>query len=82
MMGQLDTDGDGAVSRAELEAAHQRHMALFEQADTDRDGKLTRGEMRAFHAHQWRERRSQRRAEPRAPGDPVPPPAPGTEPVR
>jgi hypothetical protein len=82
MMGHLDTDGDGAVSRAELEAAHQRHLALFDQADTDRDGKLTRDEMRAFHARQWQERRSQRRSEPRAPGDTAPRPAPGAEPVR
>ena len=71
-----------AVSRAELEAAHQRHMALFEQADTDRDGKLTRDEMRAFHGHQWQARRSQRRSEPRAPRDPALPPALGAEPVR
>ena len=81
-MAHLDTDGDGAVSRGELEAAHQRHMALFEQADTDRDGKLTRDEMRAFHGHQWQERRSQRRSEPRAPRDPALPPALGAEPVR
>jgi hypothetical protein len=81
-MGHLDADGDGAVSRAELEAAHQRHMALFEQADTDRDGKLTRVEMRAFHGHQWQARRSQRRSESSAPRDPAPPPAPGAEPVR
>lgn len=53
MMMQLDTDGDGQISRAELQAAQQRQLERFEKADANADGKLTRDEMRAMRA-QWR----------------------------
>lgn len=82
MMGRLDTDGDGAISRAEMEAAHQRQAAMFDQADTDRDGKLTREEIRAFHARQWPESRGQARPESGAQGDPAARPSPGAGPAR
>ena len=54
MMSQLDTDGDGRISRAEFEQGQQRalerRMQRFDQADTDRDGTLSPEEMQA-----WRE---------------------------
>ena len=73
MLGRMDTDRDGAISRAELEAEHQRHAALFEQADADHDGKVTADEMRAFHGRHWKERRMEQRREGR------PGPAPEVE---
>lgn len=42
---QLDTDGDGAISRAESEA---RRAALFQAADLDRDGVLNFDEMQEY----------------------------------
>lgn len=52
MMQWADTDRDGQISRAELDAANQamvtRSMAAFESADTNRDGKLSADEMRAY----------------------------------
>ena len=73
MLGRMDTDRDGAISRAELEAEHQRHAALFEQADADHDGKVTVDEMHAFHGRHWKERRMEQRREGR------PGPAPEVE---
>ncbi len=49
---QMDSDGDGAISRAEFDAAGQkmneRRAKFFETADTNKDGKLSREEMKAF----------------------------------
>ncbi len=49
---QLDTDGDGSISRAEYDAAGQkmneRRAKFFEMADTNKDGKLSADEMKAF----------------------------------
>ncbi len=49
---QMDSDGDGAISRAEFDAAGQkmneRRAKFFEMADTNKDGKLSRDEMKAF----------------------------------
>lgn len=41
----MDTDGDGALSLEEFQAAHQR---MFAAMDTDKDGKLTFDEMERF----------------------------------
>ncbi|TMV08008.1 calcium-binding protein [Ruegeria sediminis] len=41
---ELDADGDGEVSKAEMEA---HRMARFDKADTDGDGKLSVDEMQA-----------------------------------
>ena len=53
MLKQIDTDGDGQISRAELDAAHEamraRSTSAFEAADSNRDGKLSQDEMRAYH---------------------------------
>ena len=63
MLGRLDTDRDGAISRAELEAEHQRHVALFDQADADHDGKLSADELHAVHARHWKNRAPGQRRE-------------------
>ena len=63
MLGRLDTDRDGAISRAELEAEHQRHVALFDQADADHDGKLSADELHAVHARHWKDRAPGQRRE-------------------
>jgi Ca2+-binding EF-hand superfamily protein len=44
---RIDTDGDGAISRAELTAAADR---LLERLDTDKDGKISRAEAEAGFA--------------------------------
>jgi len=41
----MDTDGDGAVSLSEFQAAHDR---IFKAIDADKDGKLTIQEARRF----------------------------------
>lgn len=47
MFALMDTDGDGAISFAEMEAVHKR---LFDMIDQNKDGKVTPEEMRSF----WR----------------------------
>jgi len=52
MMTWLDTDADGQISRAELEAANQarlaRELKAFDAADLNKDGKLSQDELKAF----------------------------------
>jgi EF hand domain-containing protein len=45
MFALMDSDGDGAISSAELQAAHER---IFKAMDSNKDGKLTPEEMQAF----------------------------------
>jgi len=86
MLDRVDTDRDGAISRAELEAEHQRQVALFEEADSDHDGKVTTAERRAFHGRHWKERHTERHPQGRpAPAPPLESPArssQGGEPAR
>lgn len=45
---QADTNGDGAISKAEFEAANaKRSAAMFDRLDANKDGKVTREEMKA-----------------------------------
>ena len=43
-----DTDGDGAISRAEAEKHAPRLAKKFDQIDSNKDGKLTQDELRAY----------------------------------
>ena len=45
MFALMDADGDGAISLAEFQAAHER---VFKALDSDKDGKLAPEEMQAF----------------------------------
>ena len=47
---RADTDGDGALSRAEAERGLPRVAKKFERIDRDGDGRLTREEIRAWLA--------------------------------
>lgn len=53
---ELDADGDGRVTQAELQS---RMQARFESADADGDGKLSRAEMSARIEARQAERRAQ-----------------------
>jgi EF hand len=48
MMQRIDLDRDGMISRAELDAAHQRQLQAFDAADTNKDGVLSREEIQQF----------------------------------
>ncbi len=43
-----DTDGDGAISRAEAEKHAPRLAKRFDQIDSNKDGKLNQDELRAY----------------------------------
>jgi hypothetical protein len=45
--GQLDTNSDGFLHKAEA-AAHKGMSAQMDKLDTDKDGKLSKGEVAAF----------------------------------
>jgi hypothetical protein len=47
---RADSDGDGALSRAEAERGLRRVAKKFEHIDRDGDGRLTREEMQAWLA--------------------------------
>ena len=45
MFALMDADGDGTISLAEFQAAHER---IFKAMDSNKDGKLSLEEMQAF----------------------------------
>jgi Ca2+-binding EF-hand superfamily protein len=45
---KADADGDGKLSRAEVEKAMPRLAGRFDSIDTNKDGQLSRGELRAW----------------------------------
>ena len=54
-----DTDGDGAISRAEAEKNAPRLAQKFDLIDSNKDGKLTQDELRAYReAKRSRERKA------------------------
>lgn len=60
MMRRMDTDRDGSVSKAELQAAQQKQLDMFDRADTNKDGKLSADERRAFYDAMRAEHRAKR----------------------
>lgn len=62
MMKMADTNGDGAISRAEFTAGA---IKRFDMADTDRNGTVTQAERQAARAAmkaQWQQRRAAQQA--------------------
>lgn len=51
MFALMDADGDGSISLAEFQAAHER---VFKGMDINKDGKLTLEEMQAFMHGTWK----------------------------
>lgn len=51
-----DTDGDGALSRAEAEASMPHMAQRFETFDADADGKVSRDEMHNFRMKKKKQR--------------------------
>jgi len=54
---EMDTNQDGAVSKAEFDIAHDKHFA---EMDKNGDGKLTHDEMRAGHKESKKKRKESR----------------------
>lgn len=72
-----DSDGDGFLSRAELNEAAPALSANFEAMDVNDDDKLTRGEFRTWHesreARMDADQEARSNAGDRAPTSPTPP---------
>jgi hypothetical protein len=60
MMGRMDADKDGSVSKTELQASQQKQIDMFDRADTNKDGKLSVEERKAFHDAMRSEHRAKR----------------------
>jgi EF hand len=60
MAKHMDTDKDGSVSKAELLAAQQKQLEMFDRADTNKDGKLSAEERKAFHETMRAEHRAKK----------------------
>lgn len=56
-MAELDTDGDGVITRGEVEASH---IARFNETDANGDGTLTVDEITAHHEAKRAERKQRR----------------------
>lgn len=66
MFRDADTDKDGFLTRAELDAAHKKRLdEMFENTDANKDGKLSKEEMKAGREKmraKWKERREKMKA--------------------
>jgi hypothetical protein len=60
MLRRMDTDKDGLLSKAELQAAQQKQLDIFDRADANKDGKLSQEERKAFHETMRAEHRARR----------------------
>jgi hypothetical protein len=60
MMSRMDTDKDGSVSRAELQAAQVKQLEMFDRADANKDGKLSAEERKTFYETMRAENRGKR----------------------
>jgi EF hand len=60
MMRRMDADKDGSVSKAELQAAQQKQLEMFDRADANKDGKLSMEERKAFYETMRVEHRAKR----------------------
>ena len=71
-----DKNGDGAISKAEADAAGMKRLSQnFAAIDTNKDGKVTREEMKAYRvAHKGEHKGGT--AKPAAPATPATPAAP------
>jgi len=58
MLEELDTDGDGKVSKEEITVAR---TAKFQEADANSDGQLTQAELEAFKAAEKERREAERK---------------------
>lgn len=55
---QADTDGNGTLSRAEVEKAMHHLTSKFDSIDANQDGQLSRGELKAWKKTQRGERQA------------------------
>jgi hypothetical protein len=68
-----DKDGDGAISKAEADAAGMKGLSKhFDKIDANKDGKITREEMRAARKARH-DHKGMRGAKPPAPATPAAP---------
>ena len=82
---KADTNNDGALSKAEVDAAGMKGLSKnFDKIDANKDGKITREEMKAAREARKGERngKGERRAKPdrgATPATPATPAAPATK---
>ena len=71
-----DKDGDGALSKAEVDSAKMTRTAKnFDAIDSNKDGKITREEMVAYRTAHKGEHKSRKAATPATPAAPAAPAA-------
>ena len=77
MMKELDTDGNGAISKAEFVAFHEKR---FDEMDADKDGSISKEEGEANRA-KWKEKMKEWKAKKGAEGKDAPAEAPAETPA-
>ena len=69
---KADTNGDGALSKAEVDAAGMKRLsANFDKIDANKDGKITREEMKAARGPHKGDRKGAAPATPATPAAPA-----------